>query len=190
MYKGPTLANSPEHPSNAVAIDLCNCLIVAIYLNIMHSSMTFLNSSLKQLVSGPTVHTLQFECQECDANAFSRLPGRCPGARQGMRQHDHRPHAPSWFIQSEMCRCQKVQSRQSLTCSEHPTPNYFHQGAAFNFTVKEVLSAEAHRAGSVNNQRWPMYVLLYHPQNGPKDGGSCLFRWCSSTKNLWTEFNI
>lgn len=133
---GPTLANSPEHPSNAVAIDLCNCLIVAIYLNIMYSSMTFLNSSLKQLVSGPTVHTLQFECQECDANAFSRLPGRCPGARQGMRQHDHRPHAPSWLLQSEMCRCQKVQSRQSLTCSAHPTPSYFHQGAAFNFTLK------------------------------------------------------
>lgn len=142
VYKGPTLANSPEHPSNAVAIDLCNCLIVAIYLNTMHSSMTFLNSSLKQLVSGPTVHTLQFECQECDANAFSRLPGRCPGARQGMRQHDHRPHAPSWFIQSEMCRCQKVQSSQSLTCSMHPTPNYFHQGPALNFTVKEMLSAE------------------------------------------------
>lgn len=114
----------------------------------MHSSMTFLNSSLKQLVSGPTVYTLQFECQECDANAFSRLPGRCPGARQGMRQHDHRPHAPSWLLQSEMCRCQKVQSR--LTCSAHPIPSYFHQGAAFNFTLKEVLSAKAETHTALN----------------------------------------
>lgn len=67
-----------------------NCLTTrALYLNIMNLPMTFINSSVKQLVSGPTVHTLQ-------CASFSSEHGRrhCSGNTGLM--------ISSWFLHPEL----------------------------------------------------------------------------------------
>lgn len=143
--------------------------------------MTFLNSSLKQLVSGPTVHTLQFECQECDANAFSLCLAGAQGHGRGCGNTTTGHMLPA---DSSNRRCAGVKKcsrdRAWHVLSTQPPANFIWELLLMSLRMRcyklKRRSQCLKHSESLKDQRWAMYLLLYL---GPLDRGSCLFSWCS-----------